>query len=62
MEIITPIISLISFILIKDFSSNRENKEKKGELKTKFLNRLTNSISIIIQEIEEYRIKVDLEK
>ena len=26
------------------------------------MNRLTNSISIIIQEIEEYKIKVDLEK
>jgi hypothetical protein len=62
MKIITPIISLISFILIKDFSSNRENKEKYGKLKIKFLNRLTNSISIIIQEIEEYKIKVDLEK
>lgn len=47
--------------LIKEFSSNRANKEKFGELKVKILNSLSISLGTIVQEIKEYEIIGDLQ-
>ena len=47
--------------LIKEFSSNRENKEKFGELIVKSLNSLSISLGTTVQEIKEYETLGDLQ-